>query len=158
MNKILSHGRVVLWMVVIFCFSAQPGDLSSDFSDGFTHLVMSVINQLFSLGWEETKVIEMTAMWDYPIRKLAHMTEFGILAGLMLSVMKYYKKIDTKVKSYCVAWAGAVLYAVTDEFHQRFVPDRSGNWFDVCVDATGALIGLLVIWAVARIWRKFRKR
>ena len=52
---------------------------------------------------------------------------------------------------YIAAWFFAVAYAATDEIHQLFVPDRSGNGFDVCVDATGALLALVVVWGIPRI-------
>jgi VanZ family protein len=43
------------------------------------------------------------------------------------------------------AWAGAVLYGVTDEWHQSFVPGRSPDIRDIVTDALGAFVGLLVV-------------
>ena len=42
-----------------------------------------------------------------------------------------------------IPWGIAALYAVTDEFHQLFVPGRSGQFSDVVLDSAGALAGLL---------------
>ena len=46
---------------------------------------------------------------------------------------------------------GAVLltiaYAVTDEFHQSFVPGRSMDVYDLYADAIGAILGTVVCWA-----------
>ena len=93
---------VAVWMGVIFAFSAVPS-LSS------------------GLGG-----------WDLVLRKCAHMTEYAILAALVVRASG----------SYALGFALAVAYACTDEFHQTFVRGRHGSPVDVCIDAAGALIGL----------------
>ena len=70
--------------------------------------------------------------WDYVLRKCAHLTEYGILAVLLVRA----------IGSYAWAFALAVAYAGTDEFHQTFVRGRHGSPVDVGIDAVGALIGL----------------
>ena len=130
---------------------------SADLSGGITHLCMSILNQLFGFGWDASKVLEMAEIWDFPIRKLAHMTEFGILAVLIFLAIKYYNKINTMKKRYVFAWMGAVCYAATDEFHQLFVPGRSGNFVDVCVDTIGVTIALIVIYLVRRVYGRIRQ-
>ena len=47
----------------------------------------------------------------------------------------------------------AALYAVTDEFHQTFVPSRQGQIVDVFIDSLGAALGLFAVWMAVR-WRK----
>lgn len=154
----LSHVLVLLWMGVIFCFSAQPGEDSADLSGGISHLFMTIWNQVFGLGWDEAKILAMTEIWDFPIRKLAHMTEFGILAVLIFVAIKHYTRIQTTKQRYMIAWIATVCYAATDEFHQLFVPERSGNLFDVGVDATGALIALCIAALVTCLYGKIRVR
>ena len=44
-----------------------------------------------------------------------------------------------------IAWAVGTIYAVTDEFHQTLVPDRSGEVLDVCIDAAGVLCGVVIM-------------
>jgi VanZ family protein len=95
---------VVVWAAVIFAFSSIPS-LNS------------------GLG-----------TWDYVLRKGAHMTEYAILAMLLMRA----------TASYLWAFPLAVAYAVTDEFHQTFVRGRHGSPVDVAIDAVGALIGLAV--------------
>lgn len=155
---VLLHVLVVAWMLVIFCFSAQPADASADLSGSISHLFMRLINFVFCFGWDEATLLEMAYMWDYPIRKLAHMTEFGILAVLIYFLMRYYGKFSVTKKKYVDAWLLTVCYACTDEFHQLFVPGRSGNLFDVGVDSTGALLALVCLYIVQKIYMKIRKR
>ena len=73
-------------------------------------------------------------VWDTVLRKLAHAAEYAILAALL-----------TRALSPRAAWLGAVAFSVTDEFHQAFVPGRAARPLDVAIDATGALVGLLVL-------------
>lgn len=166
MNKIknksiwfwVSHSLVVAWMVVIFRFSAQPGEESADLSGTISHLCMTIWNQIFGLGWDDAKVLAMTEVWDFPIRKLAHMTEFGILAILIFVAIGYYARLSAGRRRYWTAWIGAVCYAATDEFHQLFVSGRSGNLFDVCVDATGAAMFLVILCVILHLLRRIQVR
>lgn len=162
------HILVAAWMIFIFYMSAQPGDTSGEISGSVSHLFMKIWNVIFFRGWSEAEVLQMAEIWDYPIRKLAHMTEFGILAALvywMLGRYPYYQaqrgvpqcavlQYATRKclkKRYLWAWMSAVIYATTDELHQLFVPDRAGLFTDVCIDACGAAIGLAIIWIMTRL-------
>lgn len=49
-----------------------------------------------------------------------------------------------------LAWIGAVLYGVTDEWHQSFVPGRTPDIRDVITDGIGAFVGLVVVSVVIR--------
>ncbi len=73
--------------------------------------------------------------WDFVLRKCAHMTEYAILAVLLVRA----------TGSYAWAFALAVAYAATDEVHQLFVRGRHGSAVDVAIDAVGAVIGLAVV-------------
>jgi len=80
--------------------------------------------------------------WDTVLRKLAHMTEYAILAVLLVRATGSY------------AWAIALTvgYAITDEVHQLFVRGRHGSPVDVAIDAVGALIGLALLRSKLRLW------
>jgi VanZ family protein len=80
--------------------------------------------------------------WDYVLRKLAHMTEYAVLAVLLVRA----------TGSYAWAFALAVGYACTDEVHQLFVRGRHGSPIDVGIDAIGALVGLTVLRSKLRPW------
>jgi VanZ family protein len=70
--------------------------------------------------------------WDLVLRKLAHVTEYGILAILV------YRASGRAA----VAVAAASIYAVTDEIHQLFVSGRHGSPLDWLIDTAGAVTGL----------------
>jgi VanZ family protein len=73
--------------------------------------------------------------WDYVLRKGAHLTEFAILAVLLVRA----------TGSYAWALVLTVAYAASDEVHQLFVRGRHGSPIDVGIDTVGALIGLYLL-------------
>ena len=85
--------------------------------------------------------------WDIILRKIAHITEYGILAFLVWRAIFHSIKINLS-KAY--AWSGALslLYSISDEIHQSFVPTRHGSVFDVLIDAFG--IGLMLCFLIVR--------
>ncbi|EEF58351.1 VanZ family protein [Pedosphaera parvula Ellin514] len=90
-------------------------------------------------------------------RKCAHLTEYAILAFLVWRATRKLVWRDKRPWQWSEAgvalWVAA-LYASTDEFHQTFVPSREGCLRDVLIDSSGALIGLLALYALGR-WLKF---
>jgi VanZ family protein len=105
-------GPPVVLMAIIFFLSAQP-DLNS------------------GLG-----------TWDTVLRKLAHMTEFGLLWFLWWRALGYGNPV--------AALAIAVAYAISDEVHQSFVEGRHGSPWDVAIDVTGIGLTYLVVVLVRR--------
>jgi len=81
---------------------------------------------------------------DFFIKKLAHFLEYGLLALLLLRAVRGPQPITWQL----IVWTLilTVLYAATDEYHQTFVPGRAGRWQDVIIDASGALLALVVRW------------
>lgn len=142
----------VVWMAVIFSFSAKPADESESQSLRAGKIVCSI----FVPGYDnmsEQEQIFMAESIDYPVRKAAHATEYAILAGLMLGIV-VTSSINWKHLLEVVIVA--VVYASTDEFHQLFVPGRSGRFMDVLIDATGALAGVVFIFIVYRLNNKVK--
>ena len=80
--------------------------------------------------------------WDVVLRKLAHAGEYAVLGALVLRALGRPGP----------AFALGVLYAVSDELHQSFVPGREGSPLDVALDSAGVAIGL-VLWQLARATR-----
>jgi VanZ family protein len=82
---------------------------------------------------------------DFLVRKAGHMAVFGVLALLAwrgLAVTTSWQR------PWGWALALAVLYAMTDEFHQGFVAGRHPSPVDVGIDAVGALIAIAVVGVV----------
>ena len=76
----------------------------------------------------------------------------GHVIGYALLATSYWRTFGFNTKSRWIAWLLAILYAVTDEFHQSFVPGRHPTAFDVLVyDNIGALISL---WLLSRLMKQ----
>lgn len=120
-------------MIVIFAFSSQNADLSSNNN-------YAVLNFLKNIG------IDLVKLWgddfaNFIIRKAAHVTEYFIL--FMLSYNAFYKGRFKVPLLY-----GAVLtiiYAAADELHQAFVPGRGPMVRDVLIDSLGVLMGVIFL-------------
>ena len=78
------------------------------------------------------------------IRKLAHLTEYGVLAWLL-----YRARGDTQrvwdLRWARIALAGVLTIAIIDEVHQHFVASRVGSPVDVMIDVVGGLVALLLL-------------
>ena len=80
------------------------------------------------------------------------MTEYAILGWLAFAFLGTF---DMRQKVHYIAALGfAFCYASTDEFHQLFIPGRSGQFTDVCIDTAGAAIGLLLLAILLKIGRR----
>lgn len=137
---------MVLLMILIFVFSAMPGDESSQQSGFFVELISKTYSEL------STKVLspETLAFLGLLVRKTAHFSEYAVLAGSVLYA--FYKIISEPKKLYLVSLLVSHLYAASDEIHQYFVPGRVCAYKDVLIDTAGALT-LVIVYALIK-WRK----
>ena len=134
----------IFWMLVIFWFSAQVADDSQEMSDFFVRL----LDALFSLDIMKNEIIQ--DMTSFLVRKAAHMSEYAILAILLGLRIREYKKEPWLL----LALTATAAYAATDEFHQLFVPGRSGQLKDVLIDTAGGALGLGLLALILYLQRR----
>lgn len=77
---------------------------------------------------------------DFGVYKLAHLVVFSVLGVLVAGATRH---LNTARAAWW-AWVLAVLYAISDEIHQSFVPGRSPLVTDVAIDSIGALLGIFI--------------
>lgn len=148
---------VLIWMGVIFSFSAKPASQSSEDS----MLAGEVIGQIFVKDfdeWPKEKQEAFAEMIEYPVRKTAHATEYAILGVLVMLRCRCQSSWSGR-RILLTAWGISTVYAVTDEIHQIFVPGRACMVTDMMIDSAGALAGILLSGAFCAIIisRKRRK-
>ncbi len=85
--------------------------------------------------------------WDPFLKKTMHALAYGVLTWLYQRGLRGYRGDDRWVRVVSVMLALA--YAVSDEYHQTFVPGRNGSWVDVMVDGLGTLGATLVDWRLS---------
>jgi VanZ family protein len=85
---------------------------------------------------------------DRPLRHVAHVVVYAVLTVLIGWALARARAPSRRVV--VIAGALAFLYGITDEWHQTFVPSRSGRPEDLIWDGIGVLIGGTLLWFVAR--------
>lgn len=88
---------------------------------------------------------------EFFIRKGGHVTEFFILAALMWGM--WTATALRRPTAWGITFVLSVLYAASDEWHQTFVPHRTGHSIDVWVDACGVLLALLIVPYIKKLSR-----
>ncbi|MBR3036941.1 MAG: VanZ family protein [Lachnospiraceae bacterium] len=148
-------GLTLLWMVFIFLMSEAPADLS----DRTSGRLVNFVQQVFYRKWDALEPADWEKqMWQlhYLLRKIAHFTEYIILgADLSLILMTFEKPFSFR---FLTGFFAGVLYAVSDEFHQTFVAGRDGAVFDVCIDAGGVFVGVLLVLGIFAMAEADRSR
>ena len=129
----VSWALVIACMCIIFSLSAQNGEQSSDLSGSFVTAILEWLNISIDEGL---------------LRTMAHCLEFMGLSVLIFNAA--YSTWETKFTP-LIAFVGTVLYAITDEIHQIFVPERAFQISDILVDSTGALIGAIASFIILKI-------
>jgi VanZ family protein len=81
-------------------------------------------------------------IWDFVLRKCAHITEYGILTALLIRAFRMTRSQLSRKAIFWTSGIVATLYAASDEIHQRFVPSRGPSLHDVFIDVGGVLICL----------------
>ena len=77
---------------------------------------------------------------DTIVKKGGHLVGYAILA------LSYWYAFRMQQDKRGLAWLLAVLYALTDEFHQSFVPGRHSTIWDVLIfDNLGAMLSLWIV-------------
>jgi len=92
------------------------------------------------------------------IRKTAHIVEYAILSILLWCALRKPVVNDRRPwrhRDAFLAFGLTAAYSLTDEFHQLFVPSREGSLRDVGFDTGGALIGVLLVWLVGRLLKRW---
>jgi VanZ family protein len=143
----------ILWMVLIYVKSAETYAeqdvrplLASCISEETLHAILPDIE--FTYDGDLVSYREPYRMLEFFIRKGGHVTEYLILTLFLLGTFH----ATSLHPSTQLLFPGllSLLYAASDEWHQTFVPMRTGHAIDVAVDLIGVLCAMLLVWSVRR--------
>ena len=143
----------LLWMTVIFMFSAKNADDSTEQSSFVTNILMNIFSNVYRNSDLSDKMQIIESM-SFAIRKTAHFSIYSVLGLLSFLSVYYLTKFSNKTPF--ISLLICFIYACSDEMHQLFVPGRSGQLRDVFIDFSGALLMTLIILAVRKIYRKIK--
>lgn len=160
-RKLLPFLTIVLWMVAIFCLSNMNGlesNIKSKSSlDDLVDYVLKFTNKVGLTDKHPTEIRkkEFIEKINPIMRKCAHATVFFILSILIMVFLTRFK-IKLSV-SYIITVLASFMYALFDEYHQTFIPGRTGQFSDSLIDTSGAIIGALLVLIIISISRKLKQ-
>jgi len=99
--------------------------------------------------------IDSGLVYDYPLRKSAHMAEFGTL--FLLARRALNRTYGSAMSWTWAAAAFSIFYAMSDEWHQTFVPGRTGRMTDVAIDSGGVALAALGVWTRGALTKASRE-
>lgn len=163
--KPLSFLPAIVMMCIIFSFSAQDGVDSGSLSHEVSVKIVEVGNEVLQKGLSDWEIDEVATKIEYPVRKVAHMTEYFLLAVAVSFPLYVYGLRGFPLM--LVAGVICVGFACGDEYHQSFVDGRGPSVRDVGIDSIGVFAGIITVrvfcWIVLAPSRmlgrlKFRKQ
>jgi VanZ family protein len=97
------------------------------------------------------------ALWHFFLRKSGHVLGFGILSALLFRAWRATILVPGHPR-WSVVWARIALFmtamvASLDEWHQTFLPSRTGTIHDVLLDSVAALAAQVLVYLVLRGWQ-----
>jgi len=131
----------ILWLIVIAIESTSL--LSAHNTSRFLY---PLLRSLFGLEWDQFD------RWHFFIRKGGHVFGYGLLSILLFRAWR-----ETLPAAGSPTWTfrwtriavlGTALVACLDEWHQSFLPSRTGRWEDVVLDTCAGIAAqiLLLCW------------
>lgn len=141
---------VVISMVIIFCFSQENMEKSSQTSTGITEEILDIV-----LPKEEITP-QKIADFHPSVRTMAHFGIFMLLGFCLANAFRISFKINS-ILNYTLAFISSIIYAILDEIHQKFT-GRAPEIKDVLVDSLGALTGILIFLTFILLYKKLSKK
>lgn len=130
----------IVWMVSIFLVTQLPYFTGENTAKVIQNAAVTESHSITTQNVDSVKIYDLNLI----VRKTTHVIVFGILAILL------YKSLFAFRYSFMLSWMITVLYAVTDEWHQSFMPGRVAAFKDVVFDSLGALIALFLIYIISK--------
>ncbi len=146
-NLLKTWIAAILWLIVIAIESTAM--LSSN---NTSRILYPLLHYLLGLDWDRFEV------WHFFIRKSGHVVGYGTLSILLFRAWRATLPVSNNV-CWTLRWAnaailGTALVASLDEWHQSFIPSRTGTVRDVFLDTCAGIAAqvLVLLWV-----RSFRK-
>jgi VanZ family protein len=111
----------------------------------------------FSAG-NTSRIIGPLVLWLFPntspetllvihmiTRKVAHFAEYAVLGFLAARAFRGSPRQGLHNGWFLASLVLVVVYALLDEYHQSFVPSRTGTVYDSLIDIAGGLTALIIV-------------
>lgn len=137
-NLLKAWIAALLWLIVIAIESTAY--LSAH---NTSRILFPIFHYLFGMDWVRFEV------WHFYIRKGGHVVGYAILSILLFrawrATLPSAKNTDWTLRWSAIAVIGTAIVASLDEWHQSFIPSRTGRWQDVVLDTCAGVAAQLLI-------------
>ncbi len=136
-NRLARYGPLIIWATLIFIGSSDL--LAASHTGAFLTR---------PLHWLLPHASDATlATVHFILRKLGHFTEYAVLAFLAARAFRSSSNQTLRRRWFWISLLLVIVYSLTDEYHQSFVPTRTASIYDSLIDSFGglAMLGLLTI-------------
>lgn len=136
----------ILWLILI---AIESSALLS--AHNTSRILYPLLHFLFGMDLEHFEI------WHFYIRKSGHVVGYGILSILLFrawrATLPAMDNAKWTLRWTAIAILGTSLVASLDEWHQSFIPSRTGRWQDVVLDTCAGIAAqlLLLLWWM---WRR----
>lgn len=139
-NRAWRYGPLLLWMVLIwFASTRQFSALNT------SQILRPLILWIFpSLSESQVAVIH------FAIRKAGHFSEYAVMGLLAARAFSTSAKEFLRQHWWLLSFITLLAYALLDELHQSFVPERTASIYDSAIDVIGGITALFVF----KLWRR----
>ena len=141
---------VLLWLGVITIESTNYASAANT-----SRFLYPVLHFLF--GVDPVRFLT----WHFLLRKGGHIFGYGMLSWLLFRAVRV-TALSRRDPNWSLAWsllaiAGTAFVASMDEWHQSFLPSRTGTIHDVLLDTTAALVIQMLVFLLLRVRKKAGK-
>lgn len=132
-ERIWRYAPLIIWMLFISFASTEEFSAINT-----SRIVRPLLLWLFPDLSEER-----VSLAHFLLRKAAHITEYAVLGWLAARAFIGSSHEFLRRRWFLVGLLLIVFHALMDEYHQSFVPSRSGTLYDSGIDIAGGLIGVI---------------
>ena len=139
----------VIWLGIIFYNGTREGIISQKSSKE----VVKVVSQFVNVPLE--KIDRPTVKFNkinYYVRKNAHFFQYLIFSILLCAAVRQFKLYKSSELFLLLFFL--LLFPVLDEFIQKYIPGRTSNIFDIMLDFSGGVFGMLIFNINAKMHKK----
>jgi VanZ family protein len=141
----------ILWLVVITIESTSY--LSGQ---NTSRILYPVLHFLFGISYADFEP------WHHLLRKTGHVIGYGLLSFFLFRAWRETLAVVAQ-PSWSFRWAGiavlgTALVASLDEWHQSYLPSRTGRWQDVVIDSSAAIAAQILLYLFLRKRGSVRSR
>jgi len=138
----------ILWLIVI---AIESSALLS--ATNTSRILYPILHFVFGVDWSRFEI------WHFYIRKGGHVVGYAILSTLLFRAWRATWP-TIRDRRWSASWAGlailgTAIVASLDEWHQSYIPSRTGRWQDVVLDTSAGLAAQML---VVLFWKMFGNR